>query len=113
MNVTTNNHRRTLVTYWELTVTESEEFDYVTDEDDRYVPRFVRAYGNVYDTHDVQRISVAPRHEPFGFNVAADSPLASWHGIATESAFSGTVFRFINDEDGADDAVIVGSAYSS
>lgn len=110
MNVTTNNHRRSLLTYWDLTPTEREEFHGA--DDDGHDARYVRAYGNVYDTGDVQRIVVAPRFEPFGFNVAEDSPLATWHGIATESAFSGTVFRMVTD-DHDDTTVIVGSVYSS
>jgi hypothetical protein len=109
MRVTTNSHRRELLTLTELKPAEREEFDYVTEEDS-FDPRFVRAYGNVYDVHDSQRITVSPWHEAFGFNVSADSPLASWHGIVAESAFSGTVFRLLSGDD--DGFVVVGHTYS-
>lgn len=110
MNVTTNNHRREVLTFAELTVSEREEFDYVTD-DERYSPRFVRAYGNVYDVHDAERITVSPEFTSFGHNVEADSPLASWHGITTETMWSGTVFRLLSGDD--DGFVNVGRVYSS
>lgn len=111
MNVTTNNHRRPLLMLVDLTPLEREKFDYVT-EDESFSPRFVRAYGSVHDVADVQRIVVSPTFQPFGFNVKADSELAKWHGIATESAFSATVFRWTTDANG-DDAVVVGYAYSA
>jgi hypothetical protein len=109
MRITTNGHRRDLLTLADLSLAEREEFDYV-DTDTAHTPRFVRAYGNVYDVHDAQAITVSPYHTAFGFNVAPDSPLASWHGIATESAFSGTVFRLLSGDD--DGFVVIGHTYS-
>ena len=93
MKVTTNNHRRELLALAELAETEREQFDYVT-EDDAFDPRFVRAYGNVYDVHDSQAINTS-QFQSFGFNVSVDSELASWHGITTESAFSAWAFARI------------------
>lgn len=109
--VTTNHHRRPLLMLVELTASERAEFDYVK-RDDALSPRFVRAYGSVHDVSDVQRITVSPRHDAFGYNVTEDSDLATWHGIATDSAFSGHVFRWTTDASG-DDAVVVGFAYSA
>lgn len=109
--VTTNGQRRELLTLVELSDAEREEFDYVT-EDDAYDARFVRAYGNVYDVNDSQRITVSPRHESFGgFNVSPHSPLASWHGISTESHWSGTTFRLLSGDD--EGFVVVGHFYSA
>jgi hypothetical protein len=30
--------------------------------------------------------------------VEKDSPLASWHGIVSDSFFSGVLFKFVNDD---------------
>lgn len=105
--ITTNNHVRPMVAYYELPAGELETFDYVP-EDGRYDERFVCYRGEWHDVHDSVRIDVAPEHTPFGHNVAADSPLASWHSVATDSVWTATVFKLATDKYG-DDGVIVGS----
>jgi hypothetical protein len=107
MNITTNNHRRELVSFAELPESARSDFDYVA-EDDYYSPRFVQYRGSWHDVSDVQAITVAPSHTPFGYNVEADNPLAKWHGIATDSFFSAVVFRYV--EDSYSDFVVVGTA---
>lgn len=111
MKITTNGKRRELLTMADLTVSEREEFEYLGTEAE-FDARFVRAYGNVYDVNDSQRITVSPGFESFGYNVKPDSPLASWHGIETESAFSATVFRMLSGDDD-DGFVVVGYAYGA
>ena len=108
--VTTNNHRRPLLCASDLTEAEYSEFDHYVDRDD-YSARFVRAYGSVHDVHDVQRIVIRRpgRREVgdwYGDNVDPSSLLASWHGVATDSMWTATVFRLVTDDYGDETAVV-------
>jgi hypothetical protein len=110
--ITTNGHRRELLSFWELSQSERADVvhymgDRVEDDeddyDDRDTPRFVRAYGSVYDVHDAQRITVTrpggTGRDMGAVNVTPDSPFATWHGVETESVWSGTVFRLLSGDD--------------
>jgi hypothetical protein len=105
--ITTNNHERELLSLLELPTTVRDEYDYIT-EDDACTPRFVAYRGDWYDVHDMQVITVAPAHTPFGYNVTQDDPLAAWHGIATDSHWSGVVVRYTDDYE----HVVIGRAWS-
>lgn len=91
MAVTTNHRARELKAWNELPVTVAvDDFLYV-DEEDRWDPRFVRYRGSWYDVMDSQGITT---DAPHAFMVTADSELAAWDGITTDSMWSGVVFRF-------------------
>mgnify|MGYP003439476254 CR=1 FL=1 len=107
MKITTNNAPRPLVSGCDVPAKIMDsEFDYV-DDDDKYSERFFCYRGSWYDLHEFVRIR--PRADAVGFEhgVDADSPLASWHAIQTDSYFSAIVIRLADD-----DRVIVGRAYS-
>lgn len=112
MKITTDNKRRDLVAWldipqqWRITEGESIYGDDLLDEEwDSYSPHWVKAYGTWHKAYDVQRIVREYSNWSIGhFFVAADSPLAAWSGIATESHFCGVVYKYLID----DDQVIVG-----
>ena len=106
LTITTNNHPRELLAYSELTPKEQEWFDYIPEEE-QWSPRFARYRGNVLDISDFQVINVAPVFHPFGVNVAPESPLAKWHGVASDSYWSGIVARYSDDYE----SVVIGSYY--
>ena len=106
LKITTNGHARELLAYAELTDKERADFDYITEDDD-WSPRFARYRGNVLDVSDMQCVSVSPAFQPFGVNVAPDSPLAAWHGAASDSYWSGIVVRYSDDYE----FVVIGRYY--
>ena len=96
--VTTNGHARELLAYAELTDKERADFDYIT-EDESWDYRFARYRGSVIDVSDMQAITVSPASLSFGVNVAPESPLAAWHGLASDSYWSGIVVRYCDDNE--------------
>lgn len=106
LTITTNNVPRDLITFADLTEKEREWFDYV-DAEEHYSPRFVRYRGEAYDTHEF--VAIRPRSQAVGFQhgVDEDSPLLGWHGIQTDSYFSGTLVRYMEDYE----RVVVGRYY--
>lgn len=97
LNIRTDNKFRDLVSWIELPEKWQKEFAYVADED-RYSPRFVKYKGQYYDTCDTQRITTeGGAFAGWAMQVKPDDPLAKWHAIASDSFFSGMVFKF--DED--------------
>lgn len=101
--ITTNNHRRELVSFAELPEAALADFDYVEGED-RLSPRFVKYRGDWYDTGDVM--------------IAPDSIRAlGWDGFNPDSYWSGMVYRFFEPGterllDGGD-SVVVGRLLST
>jgi hypothetical protein len=110
VTVTTNKHRRPLVSFAELPEQERRDFDYIT-EDEHYDPRFVYAYYSWWDAYDTQRIYRygLEHYDGAHINVATDSPLANWHSATTTSMSTATLFRFVDDDYG-DPTVVVGWA---
>lgn len=103
LKIVTNNHPRPLLTWIELTITERKEFDYidVNDHDEVYHPRFVRAYGNVYDIDDFEHINPS-------------NPLKGWGGFISESFWDGIVVKYAKpfDKYQSDyDFVVIGRYY--
>lgn len=97
MKITTNNHPRELISFFDLPENARSDFDYVTD-DAQYEFRFVSYKGNFYDTYDTQRISVdCGQYMGWTMAVEKDSPLSKWNAVISESYFSGVLFRFIDD----------------
>jgi hypothetical protein len=97
ITVTTNNRERELKSWHDLSEEDRADFDYVTDEDERYSPRFVRFRGDWYDTDDTE--GLAPhRLRALG-----------WSTYLSTSFFDGIVFRhFTMDGDCMEDTVVVG-----
>ena len=107
MNIITNNRPRPMACFADLPAKVQADFDYVLLAD-HYSPRFALYKGWWYDVYDTQAIRTAPG-APMGWAVVVekDSPLASWHGIQSDSFFSGVLFKLCDD-----DTVIVGRYFS-
>lgn len=102
LRIITNNHPRELVSWHELPAgVAAEWFDYVTDEDERYSPRFVQYRGSWHDTSDCD-------------GRAPQEAFPGWDLYQSDSFFSGIVFRWPYDDFGTHgrdydyDRVIVG-----
>lgn len=95
--ITSNFQVHPLCTFDDLPTKVREDFDYVP-ADERQSDRFVQYRGSWYDTGDVERITVEPNHQAFGFNVPKGDPLAQWDGIWSESHWSGVVFRYLRGD---------------
>jgi len=79
---------------WELTDKERAEFDYMSDINEG---SFFRYKGAVYDLGEFMRVEEGGPLELLG-----------WHGISTDSYFSGTIIRLSRDCE----SVTVGRIYS-
>ena len=105
LTIITNNHRRDIVYYWELTDKEREEFDWIKeDRQDDYM--FFRYKGNVYCLSDFMRM---------GYVGGYYNPVwAQWDGYSSDSFFSGILVKWPVEEWGEIDTdhVIVGWYYS-
>ena len=87
INIITNNKPRQLIYGYELTDKQKEDFDYIEDIDSR---KFVKYKNNIYVLSDFMRIK-------------NNDSLKDWHGYNSDSAFSGTLIKYIED-----DSVIMG-----
>lgn len=92
MQIITNNVPRPMLALWELPADMQKEFDYVLPDDGSC--RFVKYKGEWMDCFDMMRVLFVPNFK-------------GWHGYASDSYFSGTLVRFVDD-----DQVIVGRYYS-
>jgi hypothetical protein len=94
ITVKTNNVPRDLIYGHELSEKEAKEFDYI-DSEDMLSHQFFRFKGQVYDASDFMR--------------ATDiADLKGWDGYASDSYFSGTVIKFVDNFE----RVIVGTYFS-
>lgn len=108
IEITTNNHWKELIAKWELPTEVAADFDYV---DENSGNRFFQYRGVWYDANEFTFIiSSADSIHGLGHRVEADSPLASWHGISTDSFYSGVVIRYEEDLFGSGPLVQVGTA---
>ena len=97
MKITTDRRMRWLEPWYDLPEKWQKEFDYIKP-DDQYSPRFVKYKGQFYDAVDTQRITTEDASlMGWAIHVKPEEPLAAWHRIASDSYFSGMLFRF--DED--------------
>jgi hypothetical protein len=99
MNIITNRRSYDLHALHELPAKVQQDFDYVREAGD-YSPRFVKYRGTWYDIQDSQIIRVSGKHDlPMGWAwyVEPDHPLAEWHGIVSETFFSGVLFKLLPD----------------
>ena len=83
MRIITNNQPRNLVYGDELTAAERADFDYVEDIDSH---AFFRYRGVVYDPSEFLQWDnpASPTHQ-------------DWHGVRSDSYFSGVVIRYTED----------------
>jgi hypothetical protein len=100
MQIITNWIPRDLLAVADLPAKDTADFDYL-DADEHYTPRLVHYRGAYYDVFDTQRIEPdSERSHPMGWAVRVHpgSPLCLFDGIASDSYFSGTLFRLCDDE---------------
>lgn len=98
MIITTNNQPREILTWYDLTLDEQKDFDYLEEGDGS----FFRYKGQVYDLGEFMRIDkvIAPHPQREGWE--------QWSGYASENFFSGVLVRYTADFE----SVIVGSYFS-
>ena len=90
MKVVTNNRRRLLINFDQLTKKEQEYFSYCKGEGS-----FFRYRGNVYDMGEFMRNT--------------DKNLPNWDGSAADTYFSATLVRICKDDS---DYIVAGRCYS-
>ena len=102
ITITTNNHRREIVYWWELSDSERNEFDWIKcsvtlTEDEA---EFFRYKGDVYCLSDIMRVP--------------DGMFPGWDGYENDTFFSGILVKYPVEEWGEIDSdhVIVGMYYS-
>ena len=93
--IRTNYVPRDIVYAWELLPAEREEFDYLDwdaiERGEGYNDQFFRYKGEVYDLGEFERSNVA-----------------GWDGQQTDTFFSATLVRYVDDYE----RVVVGRIYS-
>jgi len=94
MDIITNNHKRPIIYWYDLTESERTDFDWVNEEDGE---SFVRYRGEVYALSEFMQTS-----------------LEGWTGAHGDSFFSAVLLRYpACDEFGDDyDSVVMGLALS-
>lgn len=99
MTIITNNHKREIISYYDMPqeILESD-FDWATEEES-----FVKYRGVYYALSEFMRISKPGNVNPW--SPVIDSDLKAWHGIFTDSFFSAILIR-IDDDDS--DYVVMG-----
>ena len=90
IKIMTNNKPRPLVYGYELTDKQKQDFDYIEDIDSH---DFVKYKNNIYDLSEFMRVE-------------NNDSLKDWEGYSSDSYFSGTLVKYIDD-----DSVIMGWYY--
>lgn len=90
IKIMTNNKPRQLIYGYELTDKQKQDFDYIEDIDSH---DFVKYKNNIYDLSEFMRVENS-------------SSLNDWDGYSSDSYFSGTLVKYIDD-----DSVIMGWYY--
>ena len=90
IKIMTNNKPRQLIYGYELTDKQKQDFDYIEDIDSH---DFVKYKNNIYDLSEFMRVE-------------NNSSLKDWEGYSSDSHFSGTLVKYIDD-----DSVIMGWYY--
>lgn len=101
VRVVTNNVPRDVIDAYQLTLTERTEFDYInwagidagTDS-----ASFFRYRGTLYDLHEFEHTT----------DRTEGSVLRQWDGVQTDTYFSATVVRYVENYE----RVIVGRVYT-
>lgn len=90
IKIMTNNKPRQLIYGYELTDKQKQDFDYIEDIDSH---DFVKYKNNIYDLSEFMRVE-------------NNDSLKDWHGYSSDSYFSGTLVKYIDN-----DSVIMGWYY--
>ena len=102
MTIKTNGQSRPLLTLFDLTFEQQQDFDYINwkTEADEY--RFFEYRGSIYDYREFQ---VTPG--------VSELNSLGWHGFQTESAFSAVLVKVFDPETNEpfEDEIVVGYAY--
>lgn len=107
ITIKTNNQTRDVIYAWQLTDKERADFDYIEDIDSPDCSAsFFRYKGQVYDLGEFVRLVERSKQVGFEHGCEHGSPLLKWHGIMTESYFSGLLVRYADEYC---ETVIVGS----
>ena len=96
LEIRTNNHKREVVYWWELTEKERKEFDYFNTDEEQSEALFFRYKGDVYAMGEFMRIEHCP-----DFN--------GWDGYISDTFYSGVLVKYYEDDY---DFVIVGTYFS-
>ena len=91
MQIITNNQPRNLISWYDLTEKEKADFDYI--EDGAFSG--FRYKGQMYDLGEFMHCEQSV------------NGLANWHGISSDSFFSGVLVKLVDD-----DSVVVGRYFS-
>ena len=92
LEIITNNQPRNLLYGSELTDKQKEDFDYIDDIDSH---DFISYKGRIYDPSEFMRTE-------------EKGDFAAWQGYSSDSAFSGVLLRYTEDQE----QVIMGTYYS-
>ena len=98
MQIKTNWQRRPMQCLQDLPASAAKDFDYV---DDDCSARFVQYKGIWHDVYDTQRIEPDQGSQhPIGWamRVHPGSPLCLFDSIESDSYFSGTLFKLVDDD---------------
>ena len=90
IKIMTNNKPRQLIYGYELTDKQKQDFDYIEDIDSH---DFVKYKNNIYDLSEFMRVE-------------NNDSLKDWQGYSSDSYFSGTLVKYIDN-----DNVIMGWFY--
>ena len=87
MKIKTNNQPRGILTWYDLTLSERKEFDYLEEGEGS----FFRYKNQVYDLGEFMRIddNIAPHPHREGWEL--------WQGYAPDRHFSGVLIRYNSD----------------
>jgi hypothetical protein len=85
LKIMTNNQPRDILTWHDLSEKERAGFDYLDSEEKQDGASFVRYRKWVYDLGEFMRCS---DHWP-----------VCWHGYSSDSFFSGTLIRYVDDNE--------------
>ena len=86
MKIKTNHKFRDLLSHWDLTPKELEEFDYIEAMRESGVNRFFRYRGCVYDAGEFTVVEKG-----------GELKAAGWHAYLSDSYFSGILIRYSGD----------------
>lgn len=103
--IKTNNHTRFLEPLSEIPESARGEFDYIT-KDEQWDQRLFKYRGEWYDMQEFVRIVRWGEAGMFA-HFTHNEDLLKWHGIQTDSAFTATVIRIGQDENG-ENVVVAG-----
>lgn len=102
LTITTNGHRRELVSFDEAG--RPDDFDYIEETEDIHTPRLFRYRGEWYDLHEFNACGRggAPNH--------IANLLPGWDAFQSDTFFSGIAVRILS---GDDDGFVVAALVTS